>query len=325
MTMTTFCIIFTEILIPIIMNRRKENKLSAYLAILTWYTMNQATADALPKVTALMVLVKQNVLNIDQINALLQADPTGTAKLKKQTRELLEIAAMDVVVKLVPYFSDEGDTEAEEEINFGLRDFRNPADTVLKDRVTLVLSVGNAAVGDMDAGYELTQQMLDDLVLLNTKYFNLIPMPRLKYSERKVKKEEMDALFRAVDKQIVDLTKKISIKRFSMPEFYKSYMGAKMIVDYKGKSKSPEVTTGTEGVITDFETEQPIKNVKITSDKSDKVEMSDDEGYYKVALPAGKNKVTYEAEGYTTYSEDIEVEEGILYDNDIEMEKPEPA
>jgi hypothetical protein len=97
-----------------------------------------------------------------------------------------------------------------------------------------------------------------------------------------------------------------------------------MIVDYKGKSKGPEVTTGTEGVITDFETEQPIKNVKITSDKTDVVTYSDDEGYYKMALPAGINKVTYEAEGYTSFTEEIEVEEGILYDNDIEMEKPEP-
>ncbi len=305
------------------MNRRKENKLSMYLAILKWYELNQTTADALPKVTALMVLLKQNVLSIEQINELLQADPTGTAKLKAETRDLLEVAAMDVVVKLVAYFIDEGDTEALEAINFGMRDFRNAADTVLKDRCALVYTVGSENLADMDAGYDLIQDNLDNLQMLNKKYFDLIPMPRLKIAERKVKKEEMDALFREVDKEIVTLTAKVSIKRFSMPEFYSSYLGAKMIVDYKGKSNDPEVKTGTEGVITDFETEQPIANVKITADTTDKVTTSDEEGYYKLPLKAGINKVTYEAPGYQTYTEEIEVEEGLLFDNDIEMEKPE--
>jgi hypothetical protein len=271
-----------------------------------------------------MVLIKQNVLGINEIDALLQADPTGTATLKKETRKLLEIAAMDVVVKLVAYFAAEGDIEAEKAISFGLRDFRNVADTTLKDRCALVAKVGGENVADMPADFGLTTQKLTDLTDLNSKYFALIPKPRLKYSERKVKREEMDGLFRAVDKDLVMVTKMVSIVRFSNESFYKSYMGAKMIVDYKGKSKGPEVTTGTEGVITDFETEQPIKNVKITSDKTDVVTYSDDEGYYKMALPAGINKVTYEAEGYTSFTEEIEVEEGILYDNDIEMEKPEP-
>jgi hypothetical protein len=306
------------------MNRRKENKFSAYLAILKWYELNQTAADALPKVAILMASIKNNVLNIDQINQLLQADPTGVAKLKAETRDKLEIAAMDVVVKLVAWFASEGNTQAEEEINFGLRDLRNAADTVLKDRCSLVIEIGNAQVAAMPAEFKLTPEMLSALFDLNKTYFDLIPMPRLKTAERKVKKEEMDVLFRAVDKDLAMLTKMISIVRFSDVTFYNSYMGAKMIVDYKGKQKSPEVKTGTEGVITDFETEQPIKNVKITANTTDVVVMSDDEGYYKLPLPAGTNKVTYEAEGYTTYTEEIEVEEGILFDNDIELEKPEP-
>lgn len=305
------------------MNRRKENKLSMYLAILKWYELNQTTADALPKVMALMVLVKQNVLNIAQINQLLQADPTGTAALKAETRELLEVAAMDVVLKLVAYFIDEGDTEALEAINFVMRDFKNAADTILKDRCALVHQVGTDSIAAMDAGYELIQDNLDNLQLLNKKYFDLIPMPRLRIAERKVKKEEMDVFFREVDKQIVTLTAKVSIKRFSMPDFYNTYMGAKMIVDYKGKSANPEVTTGTEGVITDFETEQPIVNVKIAANTTDKVVMSDEDGYYKLPLKPGMNKVTYEAPGYKTYTEDIEVEEGLLFDNDVELEKPD--
>jgi hypothetical protein len=306
------------------MNRRKENKFSAYLAILKWYELNQTAADALPKVAILIAAIKNNVLKIDHINQLLLADPTGTAKLKAETRDQLEIAAMDVVVKLVAWFAAEGDTEKEEEINFGLRDFRNAADTTLKERVALVIETGNQQVDAMQPEYKLTEPMLTALFDLNKKYFDLIPMPRLKISERKVKKEEMDGLFRSVDKDLALVTKMIAIIRFSDETLYKSYMSAKMIVDYKGKSKGPEVKTGTEGVITDFETEQPIKNVKITANTSDVVTTSDEDGYYKLPLPAGTHKVTYEAAGYETYTEDIEVEEGILYDNDIEMEKPEP-
>lgn len=307
------------------MNRRKKNKLSAYLAVLKWYELHKTDADALPKVAILMTAIKSNVIKIEQINQLLQADPTGTAKLKAETREKLEIAAMDVVVKLVAWFASEGDTEAEEEINFGLRDFRNAADTTLKDRCALVIEVGNAQVAAMPDEYKLTPEMLTALFDLNKTYFDLIPMPRLKIAERKVKKEEMDALFRSVDKDLAMVTKMIAIVRFSDETFYNSYMSAKMIVDYKGKSKDPEIKTGTEGIITDFETEQPLANVKITADTTDVVVMSDDEGYYKLPLKPGINKVTYELAGYATYTEEIEVEEGILFDNDIEMEKPEPA
>jgi len=305
------------------MNRRKENKLSMYLTILAWYDLNKTKADALPKVIIIMAAINANVLKIDQINQALQADPTGVAKLKKETREKLEVAAMDVVVKLIAWFAAEGDTVNEEAINFSLRDFRNAADTLLKERCSLVVEVATATVGSMDDEYKLTADMITLLSDLTQTYFGLIPMPRLKTVERKVKKEEMDVTFRAVDKDMLLLTKMISIVRFSDPELYKSYMAAKTIIDYKGKAKNPEVVTGIEGVVTDFETEQPMPGVKVEANTTEQTVLTDEDGYYKLPLAAGPSVVTYTYVGYQIHTETVEIEEGILFDNDVEMEKPE--
>lgn len=305
------------------MNRRKENKLSMYLTLLAWYELNKTKADALPKVTIIMVAINANVLKIDQLNQALQADPTGVAKLKKQTREKLEVAAMDVVVKLVAWFAVQGDTVNEEAINFSGRDFRNVADTLLKERCSMVVEIATATVGSMDATYKLTPDMITLLSDLTATYFSLIPAPRLKTVERKLKKEEMDITFRAVDKDMLLLSKIIAIVRFSDPELYKSYMAAKTIIDYKGKSKNPEVVTGIEGVVTDFETEQPMPGVKVTANTTDQTVLTDEDGYYKLPLAAGTSLVSYAYVGYVTHNETVEIEEGILYDNDVEMEKPE--
>jgi hypothetical protein len=305
------------------MNRRKENKLSMYLTVLAWYELNKTAADALPKVLTIMAAINANVLKIDQINQALQADPTGVAKLKQETRDKLEIAAMDVVVKLIAYFAVEGDTINEEAINFSLRDFRNAADTLLKERCSLVAEIATATLPSMDADYGLTPDMITLLSDLAQTYFGLIPMPRLKTVERKIKKEEMDATFRLVDKDLLLLTKIISIVRFSNPDLYNSFMAAKTIIDYKGKSKNPEIVTGIEGVVTDFETEQPMPGVKVEANTTDKTVLTDEDGYYKLPLAAGTSIVSYAYVGYLTHSETVEIEEGILYDNDVDMEKPE--
>jgi hypothetical protein len=307
------------------MNRYKENKRSMYLALIAWYNLNKTACDEIPMFKDYMLLIIADIANIATLRQLIETNIKGPTQDKAATRDALELLVLRIAMKVKGYAVHTGNSDLREAVSFTMSDFRNAADTVLNDRCAVVLTLAGQNVAAMPATYKLTQQMITDATTLNAKYLQLIPMPRVRIAERKKHKEEMDVLFRDVDKVIAKLDDTIDIIRYDDETLWSGYTGVRMIIDLKGKQKNPSIKTGTEGVITDFETEQPLKNVKITANTTDVVVMSDEEGYYKLPLPAGTNKVTYEAEGYETYTEDIEVEEGILFDNDIEMEKPEPA
>ena len=307
------------------MNRYKENKRSMYLAVKTWYNINKTACDEIPMFEDYMLLIIADMYKIDNLRQLLETDITSYATDKSTTRDALELLIIRIAMKLKGYAVHTNNTELRQAVSFTMSDLRNAADTVLNDRCSLVIARATANVAAMPASYKLTPEMIENATTLNAQYLALIPMPRVKIAERHKYKEELDEIFRSVDKNIAILDDTIDIIRYDDADLWQGYQNVRVIVDLKGKQKNPEIKTGTEGVITDFETEQPIANVTITADTTDVVTKSDDEGYYKAKLPPGTNKVTYEATGYTTYTEDIEIEEGVLFDNDIEMEKPEPA
>jgi hypothetical protein len=307
------------------MNRYKENKRSMYLALKAWYNLNKTACDEIPMFADYMLLIIADMLKIDNLRQLIETDITSYATDKSTTRDALELIIIRIAMKLKGYAVHTNNTELRRAVSFTMSDLRNAADTVLNDRCSLVIARATANIAAMPASYKLTVDMIENATDLNAQYLALIPMPRVKIAERHKFKEELDQIFRNVDKNIALLDDTIDIIRYDDTDLWQGYQNVREIIDLKGKQKNPEIKTGTEGVITDFETEQPIPNVSVSADTTEKVVKSDDEGYYKIQLPTGKSKVTYVAEGYTTHTEEIEIEEGILYDNDIEMEKPEPA
>lgn len=306
------------------MNRYKENKMSMYLAYLKWYEIHETEVSDIPMFKSIALAIKALVAKIGDLRVLQEANITGTAKEKRETRELLEKAVMKIVVRLTAFAAHNNLSELEEMINFSMSSFKIIADTVFRDRCELVYQKGTQNLAVM-VDYGLTQLMLDELKGLNAKYFDLIPMPRLRITERKAKKEEMDILFREVDKKMLMSDKTIAIIRYDDEALYASYTAARLMIDLKGKSKSPEIKTGMEGVVTDFDTELPITGAEVKADTGKAVVITDDEGYYKIALPAGQTQIHVSYPGFTTLTETVEIEDGILFENDIELEKPEES
>ncbi len=305
------------------MNTYKENKMTMYLALLAWYNLHHTEADAIYKFKQVLLLIMTDVTIIGDLRALQEAIITGAAKEKKETRDLLEVAAMQVVVRVRSWATHEHNTELKSSVEFTMSDLRNAADTVLKDRATVILEIGQANIEAMDEELGLTEAMLTNLETLTAKYFGLIPMPRLKITERKTHREDMDLAFKRVDLNLAVLDDTIAIIRYDNPSLWDSYNSIRMIIDLKGKSKGKEIKTGMEGMILDGGDESALHNAKISSDKTDKVEHSDEEGYYKMALPTGANRITVVLENYTTFTEDVIIEEGVMLENDIDLEKPE--
>ena len=304
------------------MNRYKENKLSMYRTVLKWYQVHETEVDTIPMLKTFVTAIKDEVAKIEELNVLHQTDLSGLAIEKREVREMLEKNSMQLVWTLTAFFDHKNFTQLEEEISFSISDLRNASDEKLRASCTKLIGYANTYLADM-VDYGLTQLMIDDTVKYAEKFVDIVKAPRQRIGERKSQKEKMDICFRAIDKLIGRLDKAANLLRLSREDLFVSYTSARVMVDLKGKSKSPEIKTGMEGIVTDFENEQPIAGAEIKAENGKTVVKTDDEGYYRIALPVGETKIFVSYNGFTTHTETVEIEEGILFENDIELEKPE--
>jgi hypothetical protein len=304
------------------MNRYKENKLSMYRTVLKWYQVHKTEVDAVPMLTTFITSLKEEVTVIEELNVLHQTDLSGLAAEKREVREKLEKLSIQLVWTLTAFFDHKNFTQLEEEVSFSISDLRNASDETLRARCTKLIGYATTYLAEM-ADYGLTQQIIDDTVKYAEKFVDVVKAPRQRIGERSSQKEKMDAGFRAVDKLIARLDKAANLLRISREDLFVSYSSARVMVDLKGKSKSPQIKTGMEGIVTDFETEQPIVGAEVKADNGKTVVKTDDEGYYRIALPAGETKIQVSYPGFTTHTETVEIEDGILFENDIELEKQE--
>ncbi len=304
------------------MNRFKENKRNAYVLVNKCLELNQQKVTQLPMGSNLALKFKDVIGKIDDIRKEQELQLTGVARDKRETRAMLEKKTMQIVVRLIAYAAHKNDTLLEDKIGFTMSDLRNAADTIVKDRSDAVYTKAKELLAEL-TGYGITLQVLDDLRKLIDQYHDLIPMPRQRIIERKKQKETLDMLFREADKILVLLDKTVGMVRWDDDSLYSDYMNARTIIDLKGKQKGVAITTGIEGVVSDLETEQPLVGAEVKTDTGDVMVKTDEDGYYRIASKTGKIKLTISLTGYTPHEEILEVEEGFITENDVELEKPE--
>ena len=304
------------------MNRFKENKRNAYVLVNKCLELNQQKVTQLPMGSNLALKFKDVIGKIDDIRKEQELQLTGVARDKRETRAMLEKKTMQVVVRLIAYAAHKNDTLLEDKIGFTMSDLRNAADTIIKDRCDAVYVKAKELLTEL-TGYGITQQVLDDLRKLIDQYYDLIPMPRQRIIERKKQKESLDLLFHEADNTLALLDKTIGMVRWDDDSLYSDYMNARTIIDLKGKQKGVAITTGIEGVVSDLETEQPLVGAEVKTDTGDVVVKTDEDGYYRIASKTGKIKLTISLTGYTPHEEILEVEEGFITENDVELEKPD--
>jgi len=304
------------------MNRFKENKRNAYVLVNKCLELNQQKVTQLPMGSNLALKFKDVIGKIDDIRKEQELQLTGVARDKRETRAMLEKKTMQVVVRLIAYAAHKNDTLLEDKIGFTMSDLRNAADTIIKDRCDAVYVKAKELLTEL-TGYGITQQVLDDLRKLIDQYYDLIPMPRQRIIERKKQKESLDLLFHEADNTLALLDKTIGMVRWDDDSLYSDYMNARTIIDLKGKQKGVAITTGIEGVVSDLETEQPLVGAEVKTGTGDVVVKTDEDGYYRIASKTGKIKLTISLTGYTPHEEILEVEEGFITENDVELEKPD--
>jgi len=92
-------------------------------------------------------------------------------------------------------------------------------------------------------------------------------------------------------------------------------------VSFIGRIVQPKIYSIVSGTVTDADTKAPIKAiVKSVGDTTIQPTMSDENGHYKLRLPAGPHSLTFSAEGYKEMTKSIEVKDSLGIALDIALE-----
>lgn len=301
------------------MERKKENKLSMYDTIDKICETYQDQVNLIPFFPGYRAEYKTILTEIHGRNETLELNIKGSTAVKREKRMALVDATMNIALKVRAYAIHTENTELEQQVNYHRWLLLREPDSVLSDICMLIHNIAAQILTELvTAG--VTQSMLDEQVVKMNEYINYSAIPRVKRVEKKEWKYQMNLLFGKADKLLKKMDGMVSTLMIDNPEAFNTYMGARQIVDLKGKQK---YHTGITGVITDFETEEAIEGAEVWTDNCIAHAMTDKTGAYNLETKGGNTKFYVRKTGYTAYVEEIETETNVIIENDIELEKPE--
>jgi hypothetical protein len=175
------------------------------------------------------------------------------------------------------------------------------------------------------APYGYREADLDAFGLLIDQFEAAIPLRRTATSEISTATKNLRILFHDLNGI---LRTKIDLLMLSFmttqPDFYKTYMSSRVIVDL-GK-RSGNAHTIVSGTIVNFETEEPLVGVNVLCNETGKTVFTDVNGKYSHTLAEG-GTYTFRAmlTNFTTFDSDpFTVNKGIHFTLDIDLEPEEP-
>ena len=305
------------------MNRKKENLLSMYVAVKSLCDEYQTQVSTLPNFPGLFASFKGLVGEIHGLSAQVERELGGYAKDKAEKRELLIDATMNISLRLVAYYAFTNNKVMESQVDYRRYELAKKADTTLKDICQIINSTAASEIVNT-ADYGITPAMVTNQAALIMDYYNSIAKPREKIIERKTTHEQMDRLFNEANRTLRLMDKMAGVLMVENKQAWDAYMGVRNIVDLKGGSKKKtKVNQGIEGVVIDFETEEPVNGAEIWTDKTPIHEKTDKGGYYLLDVPIGETRLHISKPGYVTYEEVIDIEKDVIMENDIDLEKME--
>jgi hypothetical protein len=244
-----------------------------------------------------------------------QRTTKGVTTNKKNKKLLLIEKALVVAGGILSVAQETNDTELFELVNFTASELEHIGDTLLLDRVTLILDTGNAnAAAILPKG--ITAVILGELQTMVTEYETVVVSPRDLIVDKKTATAQLKVLFLDTDALLKDNLDRLMMQfKTSDNEFFRKYFNGREIIDLGTQH------TRLGGVITDSEG-NPLEGVTVTAVEADLEEVSDAEGIYlfKPFIP-GDFTITFAKTGFVTQTfEDVHVSPGQHLVLDFTME-----
>ena len=287
------------------MNSKQENKLSMYLGEKKILTDYNATWVAIPGFANVVTTFFSKIALIQATENRQQRTTKGVTTNKKNKKLLLIEKALVVAGGILSVAQDTNDSELFELVNFTASELEHLGDTLLLDRVTLILDTGNAnAATILPKG--ITAVILGELQTMLTEYETVVVSPRDLIVDKKTATAQLKVMFLDTDALLKDNLDRLMMQfKTSNNEFFRKYFNGREIIDLGTQH------TRLGGVITDNDG-NPVEGVVVTVASADLEEVSDAEGIYlfKPFIP-GDFTITVAKTGFVTQTfEDVHVSPG---------------
>jgi hypothetical protein len=167
------------------MTNKNESKYSMELGLRDYFNQNVTITATIPNFGPLYQTFTGNLNQIQVIRLLQEVDKTGISDNKELLRADLIAKALDVSRKTEAYAKIANNVVLTKEVHYSESDLKKSADSVLKDRASLIHDKANANLAAL-ATYGVTAASSYDAVKVQlTCLMRRYPSPGLVYTEKK--------------------------------------------------------------------------------------------------------------------------------------------
>lgn len=222
------------------MNRRQEDKLSMYYAVIAACDKHNAAWAGLAAFATGYTAFQGHVATIAAASGDQQAGTIGHARQKTQARAAMAAAATPLAGALQAWAAVESQPAVAAKIDFAPSDLLYGRDTLAEDRARLIHGEATTRLAAL-ATYGVTQPLLDTLGDAIDAYHAQIVAPRTAIIDRKAATSTLAAAFDAADRVLVDrLDKLIPLLALTQAAFATDYRNSRIIVDSGGRGGAEE-------------------------------------------------------------------------------------
>jgi len=231
------------------MEKRAQNKLKMYKLVISTCTEHPAAVSSISSLQPVITDVELKVQLLEDL-ALEQSSLLMGIKEKKDKHRLTTIAKLQSVAgALEAYALASGDTVLRTKVHLAPSILKIQAGFKTMQAIDRVLEAANDHIPDLQLSGILPAD-ITDLQTLRDELDVLFMAVRNAIAERKTKTKDVRKLMRELDNLIKgQLDNLVLVIRDAHPQFFDRYHAARMVVDYKGKTKSLSPPSDLPGLI----------------------------------------------------------------------------
>jgi hypothetical protein len=310
------------------MNSYQESKHSMEVALHDFLDQNATITSSLPNFGTLFSSFSENMIKIQVIRELQEADKSGITQIKEQLKSDLIGKALDISRKIQAYAKMTDKTVLGSEVTYKESDLKKVGGNLLIDRALLLYDKALANLPELGA-YGITSDSLATYKTTIDQFSAALPKPRLGITEKKQATRQLALLFEANDLVLDKFDALVEIVRLNQPLFYAAYWNNRKVI---AKGNGSLALTAT---ITDANTREGIRGVtvsftpqngslKLTSAKTELtlVKTTREKGIFKVkSLKPGTYNAIMTKPGYKEKVMEVSVAHGEMTNLVAELEK----
>jgi hypothetical protein len=311
------------------MTKYQENKINSLETLILFSDQQAGITANLPEFNSNLGELKDAIAEIKTTGEKQKTGLTGIAVDKKQLRIRLINLGSESARKLTSYAKLKNQNTLLGTINFTISDFNRFSDIELRDHSQIVYDAGQGILPELGS-YFINEETQSDLQAAINDFNNSMNAPRLGTTAKSQLTKQLIVLFKRAEVAEANMNASVELIRTSNPDFYNGYQTAGKVI------KRGTVTLAVKGLVTEAQTNNPIKGVTVTfipvngtaklsqasGNGAGLVKKTAAKGGFNIkSLDGGTYQVLFQKPGYTEITQEINVINGEMTVANAAMEK----